>query len=61
MRKIYLMSGPARDGKFNEDIKIELEKDLINCRNCAFIPTSFQNYERNDSYADLIFNSLNIL
>ena len=58
MRKIYLMSGPSRDGKFNEDIKIELEKDLINCRNCAFIPTSFQNYERNDSYADLIFNSL---
>lgn len=58
MIKIYLMSGPSRDGKFNEDIKRELEKDLINCGNCVFIPTSFRNYERNDSYAELIFNSL---
>ena len=50
MKIIYMLSGPEKNTRFPTKIKESLKKDLENKKNIVFIPTSPDNFLRNDLY-----------
>lgn len=49
-KMILLLSGPMKDGKLNNQIIKAIKKEISSIKLCVFIPTTFDNYEKNDIY-----------
>lgn len=47
---IYMLSGPGKSTGFPEKIKESLKEDLMSKKNIVFIPTTADNFEKNDLY-----------
>ena len=50
MSIIYMLSGPGKSTGFPEKIKESLKEDLMSKKNIVFIPTTADNFEKNDLY-----------
>ena len=50
MNTIYLLSGPLKNTGFPSKIKKLLKNDLKNKKSIAFIPTTPNDYKKNDLY-----------
>lgn len=50
MSIIYLLSGPGKSTGFPKKIKEQLKEDFISKKNIVFIPTTPDNFEKNDLY-----------
>ena len=59
MKKIYLLSGPLKEGGFPRSVKKELKNDLFNKNYCVLICTKPTEYTKNDEYKNRMKRDLN--
>ena len=58
LNKIYLLSGPLKEGGFSSCVKEDLMLDLKKLKRCVLISTKPDNYDSNDEYKERMVRDL---